>query len=40
MTRAELIVRCLEREGVESVFGVPGEEAPLKEAHRFVRRAR
>ena len=23
---AELLVRCLEREGVEHVFGVPGEE--------------
>ncbi len=26
MTGAELLVRCLEREGVEYVFGVPGEE--------------
>src|SRR4030095_11830780 len=26
MTGAELLVRCLEREGVRYVFGVPGEE--------------
>ena len=26
MTAAELIVRCLENEGVEYVFGIPGEE--------------
>ena len=26
MNAAELLVRCLEREGVEHVFGVPGEE--------------
>ncbi|HEX4836273.1 MAG TPA: thiamine pyrophosphate-binding protein, partial [bacterium] len=26
MTGAELMVRCLEQEGVEYVFGVPGEE--------------
>ena len=26
MTGAELLIRCLEREGVEYVFGVPGEE--------------
>jgi hypothetical protein len=26
MTGADLLVRCLEREGVEYVFGVPGEE--------------
>jgi len=26
MTGAELLVRCLEREGVHYVFGVPGEE--------------
>jgi len=26
MTGAELMIRCLEREGVEYVFGVPGEE--------------
>ncbi len=26
MTGAELLVRCLEREGVEYVFGVSGEE--------------
>ncbi len=26
MTGAELMVRCLEREGVEYIFGVPGEE--------------
>jgi acetolactate synthase I/II/III large subunit len=26
MTGAELLVRCLEREGVQYVFGVPGEE--------------
>jgi len=28
MTGADLVVRCLEREGVEYVFGVPGEETP------------
>ena len=26
MTTAELFVRCLEAEGVETIFGVPGEE--------------
>ena len=26
MTGAELMVRCLEREGVEYIFGIPGEE--------------
>ncbi len=26
MTGAELLVRCLEREGVEYIFGIPGEE--------------
>ena len=26
MTGAELLVRCLEQEGVRYVFGVPGEE--------------
>src|SRR2546430_17550114 len=26
MTGAELLVRCLEREGVRYVFGIPGEE--------------
>src|SRR5713101_9697564 len=26
MTGAELLVRCLDREGVEYVFGVPGEQ--------------
>ncbi|HXV92192.1 MAG TPA: thiamine pyrophosphate-binding protein, partial [Pseudonocardia sp.] len=25
-TAAELLVRCLEAEGVEYVFGIPGEE--------------
>ena len=26
MTGAELLVKCLEREGVEYIFGIPGEE--------------
>jgi len=26
MTAAELLVRCLENEGVETIFGIPGEE--------------
>ncbi|MEL6765306.1 MAG: thiamine pyrophosphate-binding protein, partial [Cyanobacteria bacterium J06607_6] len=26
MNTAELLVRCLENEGVEYIFGVPGEE--------------
>ena len=25
-TAAELFVRCLENEGVERIFGIPGEE--------------
>jgi len=42
MTGAHLLVRCLEREGVQYVFGVPGEEtldlndALLDSAIRFV----
>jgi acetolactate synthase-1/2/3 large subunit len=42
MTGAELLVRCLENEGVESVFGIPGEEnidvmdALLESPIRFV----
>ena len=30
MKAAELLVRCLEHEGVTSVFGVPGEETLAK----------
>ena len=26
MKAAELLVRCLENEGVEFIFGIPGEE--------------
>ena len=26
MTGAEILVRCLENEGLEHMFGVPGEE--------------
>ena len=26
MKVAELLVRCLENEGVEAIFGIPGEE--------------
>ncbi|ESU33378.1 hypothetical protein G3A_06765 [Bacillus sp. 17376] len=26
MKAAELMIKCLEREGVEYIFGVPGEE--------------
>ncbi|MBL4762708.1 MAG: hypothetical protein JKY93_08420, partial [Gammaproteobacteria bacterium] len=26
MKAAELLVRCLENEGVETIFGIPGEE--------------
>ena len=26
MTAAELLVRCLENEGVANIFGIPGEE--------------
>ena len=26
MTAAELLVKCLENEGVEYIFGIPGEE--------------
>ena len=35
MTGAELVIRCLEQEGVRYVFGVPGEETlDLNEALR------
>lgn len=42
MTAAELLVRCLENEGVETVFGIPGEEnidvmdALLESGVRFI----
>jgi len=26
MNGAELLVRCLENEGVDTIFGIPGEE--------------
>ena len=26
MTAAQLLVKCLENEGVEYIFGIPGEE--------------
>ena len=42
MTTAELVIRCLEAEGVETIFGVPGEEnldlldALLDSSIRFI----
>ena len=41
MKAAELFVRCLENEGVEYIFGVPGEENvdimdALLESHNFI----
>ena len=42
MTTAELVIRCLEAEGVETIFGVPGEEnldlldALLESTIRFI----
>jgi thiamine pyrophosphate-dependent acetolactate synthase large subunit-like protein len=43
LTTAQLLVQCLENEGVEYVFGIPGEENirlvdAMKDSHiRFIR---